>query len=165
VVVNLLLSLAYLFLIFLLLIYVVQILPLKIKLYRLVNRVRFRPSSLWLLLNDKTLFFTLFYVVFVSSAFGNLALIAVLTLDFFLRFTTSSYITNILLKTIGKMLLIGLFIFAILFIASLAQIDYNYRIYGCPSPAACTQENFSLLLQLQFNIFQSLPTISAWRVF
>jgi len=121
IVVNFLLSVIYLLLVFLLLSFIFEVIPLKLKLYHLINREKFKALSLFVFLNDKTLFYCLVFVIVVSMAFQNLAWISILTLDFFFRFKTSIYITSLLYRTIAQIFYVILFIFALIFVSSLIE--------------------------------------------
>ena len=104
-------GLSYIFCIFLFIIYFIQNLPLKRKLALLLvknkkgSKFKYLKSFLEIF-NDKTLWFASIYFIVISLSFYQLGFVALLMIDFFVRFKISKKVTEIVTRPICQLLLI-----------------------------------------------------------
>lgn len=134
------------------LIYFVQNVPIKVKLYNIINKNSFSLSSLSIFLNDKTLGFAVFYTIGISLSFLQFRYVSVLLVDYFFRFKRLSNIVYILLRSSLKILYIILLVFQLLYITSLMQINFDDENKNCNGVSSCIQENFYIILNLRMNL-------------
>lgn len=108
---NIMRSLSYLFCIFLFLIYFIQNLPLKRKIAAIYAKDEKRSKSRYFfscieIFNDKTLWFASIYFLILSLSFYELGFVALLMIDFFVRFKISKKVTEIVTRPIIQLFLI-----------------------------------------------------------
>lgn len=133
-------SFSYLLITFLILIYFIQKLPLKVKIYKLMNAESFKLRSLFVFFNDKTLCFALFYAIFISLSFYHLAFCSILMIDYFFRFKLSSRITFMVLKSGFKIMYVIVLVIVIVYMGALVNMDLNIFPSKCIDVSSCTQE-------------------------
>lgn len=148
-------ALSYMFCIFLFTIYFIQNLPLKRRLAEeMSNRNKGKKlnkiKSCLEIFNDKTLWFATIYFVVISLSIYQEGFVAVLMIDFFVRFKISKQVTEIITRPMVQLLLIVLISVQIAYIFTY----YTYFIKQnspCPNTATCIQSTYFEYLGLNKN--------------
>lgn len=112
----------FLFILFLFLIYFLEVLPLKLKVYNLLRSGGFRVRAVLMLLWDKTLMFALFYSIFLGLSFFMTGFVSLLLIDYLFRFKVSSKMTFLMLRSTAKIVGIVILTFTLLYVAALLTI-------------------------------------------
>ena len=141
--VSILRGLSYIFCIFLFIIYFIQNLPLKRKLAALHVRNKKRSKLRYLsscleFFNDKTLWFASIYFIIISISFYSLGFVALLMIDFFVRFKISKKVTEIVTRPVVQLILIILLSVTIAFVYTCYEYFVRAEI-NCPDTSSCIQ--------------------------
>jgi hypothetical protein len=142
----------FLFILFLFLIYFLEALPLKLKVYTILRRRGFRVRAVLMLLWDKTLMFALFYSIFLGLSFLMTGFVSLLLVDYLFRFKVSSKMTFLMFRSTVKIVGIVILIFTLLYVASLLSIKSSQRNDSCVDVASCTQDMFYIFMDLRLNV-------------
>lgn len=136
-----------------------EVLPLKIRVGKLTRSSKTNNFKYILfLLDDKTLWFALIYTIVISISYYHLAFVALLMLDFFVRFKVSRKVTIIITKPLLRIIYIIFTTVTIIYITALfvEEIGLGLGIGTCDSPLSCTQQYFLISMNLLKNL--SIPT-------
>jgi hypothetical protein len=142
----------YTFILFLFLIYAIEIFPLKLKVYRILTHGQLKLRPLKVFLEDKTLGFAVFYSVFLTLSIYYLGFVSVLLFDYFFRFKVSSKITFIMVQSTFKIAYVVILLFTLVYITALLTIQQEERLDTCIDVASCTQDLFYIFMELRFNV-------------
>jgi hypothetical protein len=82
-------------------------------------------------------------------------MIAVLMIDFFVRFKISRQVTEMVTNPFIQLILITLTVLSFLFVFTTTQYLFSKTIDGCGSISNCIQENFLIFYGINKNIFSS----------
>lgn len=135
-------------------------LPLKVKLYRIINKNQFNLKSLFIFFNDKTLGFAFFYISAIGMSIYQFWFISFLMIDYFFRFKISSKITFILARSTFKITYVVVLIFTFLYVGALFSLYIGDAPDNCPNAASCTQELFIVFMELRFNVLLPLNDLN-----
>jgi hypothetical protein len=105
---------------------------------------------------DKTLWFASIYFAIISmSILWQQGMVAMLMVDFFVRFKISRKVTEMITNPFIQLVLITLTVLSFLFVFTTTQYFFNKTISECDSISNCIQANFLIFYGINKNVFSS----------
>ena len=127
-------------------------LPLKLRINRLISEKAKRVKKILFIIKDKTLSYACFYCLTLTLSFYYPGLISILMLDYFFRLKITSKTTFMLVRSLSKIIYVVFLLFIVLYLSNSILLSQKNRLDNCKSPAACTQDLFYVFMELRFNV-------------